>query len=78
MGVATDGTFAVVPDKVKAAVARLAGEIMTLQSKGDAAKAREWLQRMGVVRPPVQKVLDRLTGVPVDIEPRFTAAEALH
>ena len=57
------GTFAAMPEKVKATVARLAGEIMTLQSKGDAAKARKWLQR---------------TSVPVDIEPRFTAAEALH
>jgi len=26
-----------------------------------------------VVRPEVQAVLDKLTGVPVDIEPRFTA-----
>jgi hypothetical protein len=77
VAVAADGTFAVVPGKVKASVAKLAGEIMTLQASGDAAKAREWLKQMGVVRPPVQKVLDRLSAVPVDIEPRFTAAEEL-
>ena len=30
---------------------------------------------LGVVRPQVQKVLDRLTSVPVDIEPNFTSAQ---
>ena len=44
--------------------------------EGDYAKAKELLDRLGVVRPEVQKVLDRLTGIPIDIEPRFvTAAE---
>jgi hypothetical protein len=32
---------------------------------------------MGVVRPEVQKVLDRLAAVPVDIEPKFTTAADL-
>ncbi|MGE5049597.1 MAG: dipeptidyl-peptidase 3 family protein [Deltaproteobacteria bacterium] len=75
--VAADGTFAVVPEKIKQAVAKLAGEIMTLQASGDVARAREWLTKMGVVRPEVKRVLDKLTSVPVDIEPRFTAAEKL-
>ena len=30
-----------------------------------------------VVRPEVQRVLDRLQGVPVDIEPRFVTADEL-
>jgi hypothetical protein len=29
------------------------------------------------VRPDVQRALDKLTSVPVDIEPRFTTAEQL-
>ena len=29
------------------------------------------IDRLGVVRQPVQKLLDRLAKVPVDIEPRF-------
>ena len=47
---------------------------MTLQAEGNYAKAKDLLDRLGVVRPPVQKVLDRLTNVPVDIEPTFTSA----
>jgi len=73
--VAPDGTFAVVPEKVRAAVAKLTGEIMTLQASGDAGKARELLQRMGIVRPEVQRVLDKLQNVPVDINPIFKSVE---
>jgi hypothetical protein len=32
---------------------------------------------MGVVRPEVQKVLDRLASIPVDIEPKFKTADLL-
>jgi Peptidase family M49 len=67
-----DGTFTVERSKVRAAVEALTREIMTIQAEGDAAKARDLLARLAVIRPPVQKVLDRLAAVPVDIEPRFT------
>jgi hypothetical protein len=50
---------------------------MTLQAGGDYAKAKDLLTRMGVVRPEVQKVLDKLAGVPVDIEPVFVTAAQL-
>ena len=75
--VAPDGTFAVVPAKIKDAVKNLTGEIMSLQASGDVDRARDWLKKMGVVRPEVKRVLDRLSAVPVDVEPRFTAAEKL-
>jgi len=67
-----DGTFTVDRSKVRAAVEGLTREILTIQAEGDAAKAKDLLARLAVVRPPVQKVLDRLLAVPVDIEPRFT------
>ncbi|MCL4821604.1 MAG: hypothetical protein KJ067_20910 [Vicinamibacteria bacterium] len=75
--VAADGTFAVVPAKIRAAATSLTAEILTLQAEGSHAKAKALLDRLAVVRPEVQRVLDRLKDVPVDIEPRFTAAEAL-
>jgi Peptidase family M49 len=70
------GTFAVDPSKIKAAVEGLTREIMTIQAEGNYAKAKA-LGETGVVRPVVQQALDKLTGVPVDIEPRFTTAEQL-
>ena len=74
---APDGTFAVDPAKVKAGVAGLTREIMTIQAEGDYAKAVALRDRLGVVRPVVKQALDKLVGVPVDIEPRFTTAEEL-
>ena len=70
-----DGTFAVNQAKIKDGVAALTREIMTIQAEGDYAKAKALGDRLGVLRPPVQKALDKLTAVPVDIEPRFTTAE---
>ena len=70
-----DGTFGVVRDRFRAAVEALTGEIMTLQAGGDRARAARLIESLGHVRPEVQRVLDRVGGVPVDIAPRFTAAE---
>jgi hypothetical protein len=67
-----DGAFRVDHAKMPDAVTALTREIMTLQAEGNYAKAKDLIERLGVVRPPVQRVLDRLTTVPVDIEPRFT------
>jgi hypothetical protein len=75
--VAADGTFAVNPARIRQNVVDLTRDIMTLQARGDYAAAKEMLAALGVVRPPVQVVLDRLTAVPVDIEPRYTTAAQL-
>jgi hypothetical protein len=75
--VSDQGTFSVDASRVKEAVSQLTHDIMTLQSSGDVAKARAWLEKMGTVRPEVQRVLDRLSDVPVDIEPKFTTAAQL-
>jgi Peptidase family M49 len=72
-----DGTFAVDFTKVKPAVAALTREIMTIEATGDYAKAKEVLATRVTIRPEVQKVLDRLSSVPIDIEPRFKTADEL-
>jgi hypothetical protein len=72
-----DGTFAVNRATIKDGVTALTRDIMTIQAQGDYAKATALATRLGVVRPPVQRALDQLTAVPVDIEPRFATAERL-
>jgi hypothetical protein len=72
-----DGTFTVDNGKIGDAVTALTREIMTLQAEGSHAKAKDFIDRLGIVRPDVQKVLDKLAGVPVDIEPKFTTAAQL-
>ncbi|MCC7123284.1 MAG: hypothetical protein IT178_00435 [Acidobacteria bacterium] len=71
------GTFSVDAAAIRDGVRALTAEIMTLQAEGDYAAARRMIDTLGVVRPPVQAVLDKLAGVPVDIEPRFVTAAAL-
>ncbi len=72
-----DGTFAVNADRVKEGVAGLTRDIMTIQAEGNYAAAKALGEKMGIVRPPVQKALDKLLAIPVDIEPQFVTAEAL-
>jgi hypothetical protein len=72
-----DGTFAIDLAKVKAGVAGLTHDIMTIQAEGSYAKAIELRDRLGVVRPVVQHAVDRMKAIPVDIEPKFTTAARL-
>lgn len=72
-----DGTFSVNDTKIRGAVASLTHDIMTIEAEGRYDQAKDLLARMGVIRPEVQKLLDKLTGVPVDIEPTFGTADEL-
>jgi hypothetical protein len=69
-----DGTFSVDASKIRDAVAGLTREIMTLQAEGSYQKAKQMIDTLGTIRPQAKAVLDRLTAVPVDIEPRFVTA----
>ncbi len=73
----SDGTFAVDASKIRDAVTALTRDIMTLQAEGSYPKAKALMDTLGTIRPETKTVLDRLTNVPVDIEPRFTTAEGL-
>ena len=72
-----DGTFSVDPGRIRDAVTALTRDLMMLEAAGDYAQAKGLIERLGVVRPEVKRVLDRLAAVPVDIEPSFPTAEQL-
>jgi hypothetical protein len=71
------GQFSVDAGKLKPAVVALTHDLLLLEANGDAAGARTLLAKMAVVRPEVQRVLDKLARVPVDIEPHFVTADKL-
>jgi hypothetical protein len=73
----SDGTFSVDLSKIKDAVAGLDREFLTLEATGDYAGAKKLMSEMMVLRPEVQKALERLKGVPTDIEPQFVTADKL-
>jgi hypothetical protein len=70
------GTFSVDTLKIKDAVRKLANDILTIEAEGSYDKAKAMLDKYGVVRPVMQAALDRLSDVPVDIEPDFVMAKS--
>lgn len=72
-----DGTFSVDPAKIKGAVADLDREFLTIEATGDYARAQALMQRYVVIRPDVQKALDKMKSVPNDIRPAFVTAAKL-
>lgn len=69
------GTFGIDTSRIKEAVRKLTHELLTIQAEGSYEKAKNLLDKYGVIRPEMRKALDKLGDVPVDIEPRFTLAE---
>lgn len=71
----TTGTYSVNVEKIKAAVSKLTGNIMTIQAEGNYASAKALLDRYGRIRPAMQKVLKTLGKLPVDIAPIYPLAQ---
>jgi hypothetical protein len=69
------GTYGIDPGKIKDAVRKLATEFLTIEAEGSYEKAKAMLDKYGLIRPEMQKALDKLTDVPVDIEPIFALAK---
>jgi hypothetical protein len=72
-----EGQFSLDLAKTKQAVTGLTRDIMTLQAHGDYAGVKKLFERMVVIRPDVQRVIETLASLPVDIAPRFVTAEEL-
>jgi hypothetical protein len=72
-----DGTFAVDFKKIKQAVADLDREFLTIEATGDYARAKAMMTKYVVIRPDVQKALDKMKAVPNDIRPSFVTAAKL-
>ncbi|HME06250.1 MAG TPA: hypothetical protein VKG25_04335 [Bryobacteraceae bacterium] len=72
-----DGTFSVDLNKIKPAVRDLTHDILTIEATGDYAGAKKMLEEMGSVSPAMRQSLDRLSDIPVDIEPIFVTANQL-
>ena len=72
-----DGRFTVDHTRIRDAVEGLTRRLMTIQAHGDYDDAVRVLETLGVVRPELRRVLDRLGDVPVDIRPRYVTAESL-
>jgi hypothetical protein len=68
-------TFSIDPSKIKDAVRKLSGEILTIEAEGSYDRAKALLDKYANIRPAMRAALDKLSSVPVDIEPNFTLAK---
>ncbi len=64
-----DGTFSVNFEKMKPAVRDLVHDLLEIEATGDYARAKKMLSELGVLRSPMERALERLKDIPVDIEP---------
>jgi hypothetical protein len=64
-----DGTFTVDMSKIKNAVRDLDHDLLTLEAQGDYAGTKKMLDTLAVIRPPMQRALDRMKDIPTDIDP---------
>jgi len=72
-----DGTWHIDFSKVKQAIADLDREFLTIEATGDYDRAKKLIKDLVVIRPEVQKSLDKLHNVPNDIRPIFATAKSL-
>ena len=69
------GTFSIDNSKIKNAVSKLTGEILTIEAEGSYTKAQALIEKYAVIRAAMQKGLDKLGLIPIDIEPHFTLVQ---
>jgi Peptidase family M49 len=72
-----DGTFALNIEKFKQGVRDLDHDLLTLEAEGDYTGAKKMRDELGIVWPSLKTSMDRLQGIPTDIEPMFVTAEEL-
>ena len=65
-------TFSIDSARIKQAVRKLTGDLLTLEAEGSYAKAKSIIEKYAVVRPLMKKGLDKLGSIPIDIEPVFS------
>ena len=69
------GTFSVDEAKIKEAVSKITHDLLTIEAEGSYEKATAILNKYAVIRPQMKSAFDKLSNVPVDIEPIFPLAK---
>ncbi|MCB1181824.1 hypothetical protein KDM41_00155 [bacterium] len=72
---AATGTFRIDVPVFERAIADLVRDICIIQAEGDYAASQAFIARYGGMAPVLAQALEKLEGIPVDIEPVFTRYE---
>ena len=69
--------YTVVADKMLDAVKQLSHEVLMIQARGDYAAAKAFMEKYRKVDSRLQRALDKVKHVPIDILPRYAAEKYL-
>jgi Peptidase family M49 len=70
-----EGTFAVQFDQFEDGIRSLVRDLCMLQATGDYEGTKAFFERYGVLSEPLDRGIQSLEGIPVDIRPFYPAAE---
>ena len=71
------GKYAVLVEKMPAAIASLAKELLEQEATGDRARSEAWFTKYAVLPPELQAALGKVSDIPVDVEPIYSFEEAI-
>jgi len=74
---AVTGKYAVVVEKMPAAIAALAKELLEQEATGDRARSEAWFTKYALLPPELQAALGKVSDIPVDVEPIYSFEEAI-
>jgi hypothetical protein len=71
------GRYAVKVEKMPAAIAALAKELLEQEATGDRARSEAWFNKYAVLPPELQEALGKVSDIPVDVEPIYSFEETI-
>jgi hypothetical protein len=71
------GRYAIAMDRVPAAIAALAKELLEMEATGDRRRVETWFAKYDHMPPDLAKTLASQSDVPVDIDPVFSFPEPI-
>jgi hypothetical protein len=66
-----NGRYSVDYGRIAAALAGLTKELLEIEAAGDRGRAERWFTKYDKMPPDLSSALQRITNVPVDVEPEF-------
>jgi hypothetical protein len=66
-----NGLYVIDFEKMPAAIASLAKELLEQEATGDRARTDAWFNKYGTMPPELSALLAKTTDIPVDIDPEF-------
>jgi len=65
------GLYVIEFDKIPAAMASLAKELLEQEATGDRARTEVWFKKYGTMPTALADLLDKTADIPVDVDPQF-------